>query len=86
MDHPTVGVRNLIDVAALLQERGIDLVCLDQPIDTTDAMGRMFFTIIAAVTEFERELIVEAELLNHGCAPRWCPNHCAASSSSRHRA
>jgi DNA invertase Pin-like site-specific DNA recombinase len=28
-------VRNLMGVSSLLQERGVDLVCLDQPIDTT---------------------------------------------------
>jgi len=30
----------------------------EQPIDTTTAKGRMFFGIMAAVAEFEHELIV----------------------------
>ncbi len=31
-----------------LRQRAVDLVCLDQPIDTTTAMGKMLFTILAA--------------------------------------
>ena len=35
------------------------LVCLDQPIDTTSPQGKLFFTILAAFAEFERDLIRE---------------------------
>jgi hypothetical protein len=38
---------------------GVDLVCLDQPIDTTTPHGKLFFTILAAFAEFERDLIRE---------------------------
>jgi DNA invertase Pin-like site-specific DNA recombinase len=48
-----------MDVSGLLQERGVDLVCLDQPIDTTTPQGKLFFTILAAFAEFERDLIRE---------------------------
>jgi DNA invertase Pin-like site-specific DNA recombinase len=48
-----------MDVSSLLQERGVDLVCLDQPIDTTSPQGKLFFTILAAFAEFERDLIRE---------------------------
>jgi len=34
-------------------------VCLDQPIDTTSPQGKLFFTILAAFAEFERDLIRE---------------------------
>lgn len=46
-------------VAAGLENRGIDLVLLEQPIDTRDPLGRMLFRILAAVAEFERSLIIE---------------------------
>ena len=49
----------LMDVSSLLQDRGVDLVCLDQPIDTTSPQGKLFFTILAAFAEFERDLIRE---------------------------
>jgi DNA invertase Pin-like site-specific DNA recombinase len=53
------SVTNLIDIAAELERRGIGLVCLDQPVDTTSATGKLFFTILAAFAEFERNLISE---------------------------
>ena len=59
LDRIGRSVRNLMDVSSLLQERGVDLVCLDQPIDTTTAQGKLFFTILAAFAEFERDLIRE---------------------------
>jgi len=46
-------------VAADLENRDIDLVLLEQPIDTRDPLGRMPFRILAAVAEFERSLIIE---------------------------
>ena len=33
--------------------------CLDQPIDTTTPVGKLLFTILAAVAEFEADLIRE---------------------------
>jgi len=45
--------------SALLQGRGVDLVVLDQGIDTSTAIGRLFFQIIGAVAEFEYALLSE---------------------------
>ena len=59
LDRIGRSVRNLTDVSSLLQERGVDLACLDQPIDTTSPQGKLFFTILAAFAEFERDLIRE---------------------------
>jgi DNA invertase Pin-like site-specific DNA recombinase len=57
LDRIGRSVRNLMDVSGLLQERGADLVCLDQPIDTTSPQGKLFFAILAAFAGFERDLI-----------------------------
>ncbi len=38
---------------------GIDFVSLNEAIDTSSAMGRMVFTVIAAVAELERAIIRE---------------------------
>jgi DNA invertase Pin-like site-specific DNA recombinase len=53
------SVRNLQEIAAALEAREVDLKCLDQPIDTNTAQGKLFFTILAAFAEFERDLISE---------------------------
>lgn len=50
---------HLATIAGHLAERGADLVCLTQPIDTTTPAGRMLFTILGAVAELERDLIGE---------------------------
>lgn len=59
LDRVGRSVANLIDVANMLNARGVDLICLDQAIDSTTAQGKLFFTILAAFAEFERELIIE---------------------------
>jgi DNA invertase Pin-like site-specific DNA recombinase len=38
---------------------GIDFISLNESIDTSSAMGRMVFTVIAAVAELERSIIRE---------------------------
>lgn len=50
---------HLIELAKVLQDRGVDLVVLDQGIDTSTAVGRLFFQIIGAIAEFEHALMSE---------------------------
>jgi DNA invertase Pin-like site-specific DNA recombinase len=38
---------------------GIDFISYTQNIDTTTAMGRLFYHVIGSFAEFEREMIVE---------------------------
>ena len=59
LDRLGRSLANLIDIAADLQKRGVDLVVLDQGIDTTTAVGRMFFQILGAIAEFEHALMSE---------------------------
>jgi len=60
------SLRHLLELAATLNERGIGLVVLKQSIDTTTPTGRLVFHILAAIDEFQRELIVEGT--NEGLA------------------
>jgi len=53
------SLRHLLDLAADLEGRGVGLVVLKQQIDTTSPTGRLVFHILAAIDEFQRELIVE---------------------------
>lgn len=59
LDRMGRSVRHLIDLRDDLEKRGVNLVLLDQGIDTRTPMGRMLFTILAAIAEFERALIIE---------------------------
>ncbi len=56
------SVRHLTEVAAVLEERGIDLVVLKQGIDTTTPAGRFLFHVIGAMDEMLADLISEGTL------------------------
>jgi DNA invertase Pin-like site-specific DNA recombinase len=59
LDRLGRSVKNLKEVADDLQSRGIGLRALSQGIDTTTSGGRLFFHMLAAIAEFEHDLIVE---------------------------
>jgi DNA invertase Pin-like site-specific DNA recombinase len=54
------SLRDLTDLAAGLDTRGIDLVVLEQGVDTSTPVGRLAFHVVGAIGEFQRELAVEA--------------------------
>lgn len=56
------NVKEIKELAALLESRGIDLLVLKQNIDTSTATGRFFFHVMAALDEFQRDLIQENTL------------------------
>src|SRR5256886_2743778 len=62
LDRLGRSLEHLIDLSAELQKRGVDLVVLDQGIDTSTAVGRMFFQILGAIAEFEHALMSERTL------------------------
>jgi len=55
------SVRHLTEIAALLTDRGVDLVVLKQGIDTTTPAGRFLFHVIGAM-EMLADLISEGTL------------------------
>jgi DNA invertase Pin-like site-specific DNA recombinase len=59
LDRLGRSVKNLIELAENLRERGIGLVATQQQIDTTTSTGKLLFTMLAAIAEFERDLITE---------------------------
>ncbi len=59
LDRIGRSLANLIEVVQQLGERGVNLVVLDQAIDTTTASGKLLFHVIGAIAEFERDLIAE---------------------------
>lgn len=50
-------VRQLVELAAKLHERGINFASLTDGIDTGTPAGRFFFHIMAAMAEMERDLM-----------------------------
>jgi DNA invertase Pin-like site-specific DNA recombinase len=59
LDRLGRSLKNLIQLAEDLHARGVNLSVLSMGLDTTTAAGKMFFQIIGAIAEFERELISE---------------------------
>jgi DNA invertase Pin-like site-specific DNA recombinase len=59
LDRLGRSLEHLIELSNQLQARGVDLVVLDQGIDTSTAVGRMFFHILGAIAEFEHALMSE---------------------------
>jgi DNA invertase Pin-like site-specific DNA recombinase len=57
LDRIGRSVKNLIEVTKDLESRGVGLVVIDQQLDTTSAGGRLIFHVLAAIAEFERDLI-----------------------------
>jgi DNA invertase Pin-like site-specific DNA recombinase len=59
LDRLGRSLEHLIELSKRLQVKGVDLVVLDQGIDTSAAVGRMFFQILGSIAEFEHALMSE---------------------------
>jgi DNA invertase Pin-like site-specific DNA recombinase len=59
LDRLGRSLEHLIDLSKGLQARGVDLEVPGQGIDTSTAVGRMFFQILGAIAESEHALMSE---------------------------
>jgi DNA invertase Pin-like site-specific DNA recombinase len=59
LDRLSRSQKHLASISERLEANGIELLSDRERIDTTSAMGRMFFTIAGAFAQFERDLIRE---------------------------
>lgn len=50
---------HLLEALRHFQSLGIEFISVTEGIDTTTAMGKMVFTFLGAIAEFERSLIIE---------------------------
>ena len=59
LDRLGRSLSNLIVLIERLKEQGVGLLSLSESIDTTTANGRLFFSIMGALAEFEADLVRE---------------------------
>lgn len=50
---------HLLEMTQAFNRFGVELVSVTQNIDTSNAMGKFFLTVLSAISEFERETISE---------------------------
>lgn len=59
LDRLGRSLRHLLDVVHGLGDAGVQFRSLSDGIDTTTSAGRLLFTIVGAIGEFERNMIIE---------------------------
>ncbi len=57
LDRLGRSARDLLNLASEFEEKGVNLVVVEQNINTSTAEGKLFFNIVSAMAEFERSLI-----------------------------
>ena len=53
------SVKNLAELMEMFNQRNIRLVSLKETIDTTTPTGKLLFTILSSLAQFERDVLVE---------------------------
>lgn len=59
LDRMGRSIKDLINIVDLLESNQVGLIAISNNLDTTTKEGRLFFYIMSAISEYERELIME---------------------------
>ena len=62
LDRLARSTFHLTQIAEMLDQKGVELVVLDQNIDTTTPTGKLLFNILSCISEFETQLRAERQL------------------------
>jgi len=55
------SVAHLVAIGERLDAKGVSLKVLEQAIDTSTSTGRLMFNMLGAISQFERELMLERQ-------------------------
>jgi DNA invertase Pin-like site-specific DNA recombinase len=61
IDRLARSVGNLVDIERRLHAKGASLQVLDPGLDTGSPIGRLVFNMVAAIAQFEREIMLERQ-------------------------
>lgn len=53
------STKDLIELTELFQSKGVNLVSLKESIDTNTSTGKLLFTLMSAIAQFERDTIAD---------------------------
>jgi len=85
LDRLARSTLHLCQIAEVLTRKGVNLLVLDQSIDTSDATGRRLFNMLGAIAQFETEIRAERQKdgiakakqqgVQFGAKPKLTPQH-----------
>ena len=61
IDRIARSTKHLLEITDLLKEKGVELKILNINLDTSTPTGKLMLTMIGAIAEFERELLLERQ-------------------------
>jgi len=53
------STKDLIELTEIFQSKGVNLVSLKEAIDTNSPTGKLLFTLMSAIAQFERDVIAD---------------------------